>query len=156
MNKKEKARADKIYVMMISEQVGEVISDIINQKFPDEGPLTAIFTIGQFRAVRGFWTIDWMVREIVASFCGRMVRASVQSMGFDPCTPIGLAMGVEVLHATSHLDDEIVAKVMSAARAKHPIKDEEIPVELAKQMFVKFTAVVAAINGDQSSDGTIH
>ena len=61
-----------------------IVGDILQDTFPQDSPLIIGATIGQVKQLAGFWTDDWLVRELLNTFQSRLFRLGSQHTGFEP------------------------------------------------------------------------
>lgn len=85
------SKATKIYTMigileqytaeMMVKEVTEIFQEIKGGKWPDDTPVSRLFTVGQLKAMPNFETDAEVCEEILAAFLGRLTRHAAAQQG---------------------------------------------------------------------------
>lgn len=71
----------------IVEGVMGVYSDIWLKTYPLNSPLGVSYTLGDIRSIKGWWQLNWLAKDCVATFMARTVRMyCVNKLGWDDVT----------------------------------------------------------------------
>jgi hypothetical protein len=110
---------------MMTKNLIDVVTEIIEGKWPDDSPM-GVYTVGGVRATIGFYASKAMIEELLAALTGRSIRALCTALNVSPFEPNVMKLLIETNTQTARCIDPIYDKLIAKFGVPAKIDQDKI------------------------------
>lgn len=126
--------------------VTEIIGEILNGLWSDSELISPVYTVGDLRTINGFYTMSWIIQDMVGAMVGRSANLCARQCGIDLADLSIAPHLVESLADLSKLEASVLPKLLERLRKTYgdPVLiDEQAGQRLKQRHEEMFNAIVA-------------
>lgn len=134
-----------------TQQVLDVIVEVYTGKWPrSEKILPPHFTVGDVRALKGWWHVRWLITELYSAYCGRATRFALMQAGITQemlMTPEVRDRVLPLMADLTATEGLVITNIIEKAVAK--LGNAPVDINMSKQMKLRYYDAIAKMAGHE-------